>query len=168
MEKNYLTICDLNNTDTFIASSELVAEAKAKNAKQYANIAYTDYGGTFFDKVLISFIEKYHPNNIASENTAWNGKNAFIFGDILPQLIEDTNGYLLGFENIEEYFFEMEQKEYDDYINMLIDEGVINNAHYERDFVKQYLEENAHVETFGIDVSNELLVEAVNEWRLNK
>ena len=52
MEKNYLTICDLNNTDTFIASSKLVAEAKAKNAKQYANIAYTDYGELFSTKLL--------------------------------------------------------------------------------------------------------------------
>ena len=168
MKENYLTICDLNNTDTFIASSELVAEAKAKNAKQYVNIAYTDYGGTFFDKVLISFIEKYHPNNIASENTAWNGKNAFIFGDILPQLIEDTNDYLLNFETLEEYFCEMEQKEYDDYINMLIDEGVINNEYYERDFVIQYLEENANIYTTGVDVNFDNLVEAVNEWRLNK
>ena len=168
MKENYLTICDLNNTDTFRASSELVAEAKAKNAKQYVNIAYTDYGGTFFDKVLISFIEKYHPNNIVSENTCWNGKNAFIFGDILQQLIEDTNDYLLKFETLEEYFYEMEQKEYDDCINMLIDEGVINNEYYERDFARQYLEENAYISTIGVDVNFDDLVEAVKEWRLNK
>ena len=168
MKETYLTICDLNNTDTFIASSKLVAEAKAKNAKQYVNIAYTDYGGSFFDKVFISFIEKYHPNNIVSENTAWNGKNAFIFGDILPQLIEVTNDYLLGFETIEEYFYGMEQKEYDDYINMLIDDGVINNEYYEIDFAKQYLEENAHIYTTGVDVDVDDLVKAVNEWKLNQ
>ena len=168
MKENYLTICDLNNTDTFIASSELVAEAKAKNAKQYVNIAYSNYGGTFLDKVLISFIEKDHPNNIVSENSAWQGKNAFIFGDILPQLIEDTNNYLLKFETLEEYFCEMEQKEYDEYIDMLIDEGVINNLRYERDFVKQYLEENANISTTGVEVEDYDLVEAVKEWRLNK
>ena len=168
MEKNYLTICDLNNTDTFIASSELVAEAKAKNAKQYVNIAYSNYGGTFLDKVLISFIENDHPNNIVSENSAWNGKNAFIFGNILQQLIEDTNDYLLKFETLEEYFCEMEQKEYDEYINILIDEGVINNVRYERDFAKQYLEEHANISTIGVDVNVDDLVEAVNEWRLNK
>ena len=74
----------------------------------------------------------------------------------------------MGFETIEEYFYGMEQKEYDDYINMLIDDGVINNEYYEIDFAKQYLEENAHVYTAGVDVYDNDLVEAVNEWRLNK
>ena len=62
----------------------------------------------------------------------------------------------------------MEQKEYDDYINMLIDEGVINNEYYERDFARQYLEENAYISTIGVDVNFDDLVEAVKEWRLNK
>ena len=158
---NEIKVCNLADSSTFIASQELVNKAKEKNAKQYLNVCYSDYGGTFFDKVLISYFKKEHPNNIVVENAGWNGENAFIFGDILDEFLKETNNYLLGFEFIEDEFTEIQQNEYKLYADDLIKNEIFSEN--ERDLIYNYLEDNAHVDTFGIDVNDDALIEAINE-----
>lgn len=100
--------CDLNNRDTFFASDSLLKEAKNKHADTYVNFAYTTYGGSFVDNVYIQYFKEKYPENIISEITSYNGENAFVFGDIVECLIENTRNYVLGFEEIEDYYFEQE------------------------------------------------------------
>ena len=168
MKEKYLEICNLDDNGTYIASDEFVNELKAKNIGPCVNVVYSDYGGTFFDKVLISYMKKDYPNNIIVESSAWSGENAFIFGDILPQLIEDTNTYLLKFETIEEYFCEMEQKEYSVFIDELVGVGTVMDNQYERDLVVEYLEENANIEPSGVCVDEYELLELLKERRNEK
>lgn len=100
----------LENIHTSIASNSLVKELIEKVGENdlIINIAYTDYGGTFFDKIVIAYFNKFHPENIISEKTSWNGENAFIFGVLAKELNEETKKYPLGFEDIEDFYFEME------------------------------------------------------------
>jgi hypothetical protein len=148
--------CDLDNRATYVATNSLVDEARVKKSNEYINIAYTDYGGSFFDKVLISYFKKKYPKNIVFESTSWNGQNAFIFGGIVDKLIEETKEYILGFEDIENYYYNMEQKEYNKYIDGLIKDGLITES--ERDLAYEYLYESAQMETFGVDVDESRLI----------
>lgn len=49
---------NFDNKRTYCASESLVLEAKEKNSSFYLNFAYTDYGGTFLDKVVITYFKK--------------------------------------------------------------------------------------------------------------
>jgi hypothetical protein len=92
-----------------IATNDLLERWEKTGKKAPAiNVAYTDYGGNFFDKVVIEYFFKKYPDNIIWEHTMYNGKNAIIFGDIVSEFIEATESYPLGFEDIESLFFEME------------------------------------------------------------
>lgn len=64
----------------------------------------------FFDRVAIAYFKENHPDNIVYESTSWNGENAYIFGEIAKEFKEATDNYLLGFENIEDYYWEKEQE----------------------------------------------------------
>ena len=103
--------CNLSDRNTFYASDELLFDAKLKNSPVYVNFAYTDYGGSFFDKVCIEYFKKYHPENIMFEDTSWNGQNAFIFGRIALTFLDKTDNYLLGFEDIEDFYSSMEYEQ---------------------------------------------------------
>jgi hypothetical protein len=91
-------------------SEKLVELAKSKQSDIYINFAYTDYGGDFFDRIAIAYFKENHPDNIVYENTYFNGENAYIFGEIAKEFKEETDNYLLGFESIEEYYFEKERE----------------------------------------------------------
>lgn len=62
---NYLV--DFANKFTYVASKSLVQEAQEKHSDIYLNFAYTDYGGSFLDKVIISYFKEYYPGNIVHE-----------------------------------------------------------------------------------------------------
>lgn len=77
----------------------MVQEAK------YLNFCHTDYGGSFLNKVIISYFKEYYTGNIVFESTSWNGENAFLFGkpaEVLYYFMEDGN--LFGFDDLEEYY----------------------------------------------------------------
>jgi hypothetical protein len=103
---------NLNDRTTFCASGDLVDELKTKISEGdiILNFAYTDYGGDFFDKMIIRYFKENHPESIVLETTGWNGENAFIFGELAKQLSESMESYLLGFEDTESFFSEMENE----------------------------------------------------------
>lgn len=74
-------LVDFSKEYTYVASESLVQEAKEK----HSNI-YLDYGGSFLDKVIISYFKEYYQENIVHEKTSWNGENAFIFGEPAKEL----------------------------------------------------------------------------------
>lgn len=106
---------NLKDRRSYFASDELIEQlTKHPNYEENGiilNFAFTDYGGDFFDKIVIEHFEKEHPENIASENTYYFGKNAFIFGDVAKDFLEESENYILGFENIEDYYFNRQNEE---------------------------------------------------------
>lgn len=88
MEANNNYLVDFSKEYTYVASESLVQSAKGNNSDIYLNFAYTDYSGSFLDKVIISYFKEYYPENIVHEEASWNGENAFIFGDIAKELYD--------------------------------------------------------------------------------
>ena len=145
-------LVDFAKRSTYVASESLVQEAKNKHSDIYLNFAYTDYGGSFLDKVIISYFKEYYPENIVHERTSWNGENAFIFGEPAKELYDFIkNGYILGFDCLEQYYTEMEYnmitEEAQQYIN---DNGLGNELH---DIVWGWLIDNSRVEPNFVDYS---------------
>lgn len=54
-------LVDFASISTYVGSESLVQEAKSKHSDIYLNFAYTDYGGSFLDKVVISYFKKILP-----------------------------------------------------------------------------------------------------------
>lgn len=82
----------------------------------WVNFAYTDYGGTFFDKVCIEYFERNFPNNFVSEVVGWNGKNGVLFNtsedtNLVEDFREKTGNYLLGFADLEDFYSQMEYEQ---------------------------------------------------------
>jgi len=103
-EKHIFASQDLR--DTFLE------EIAGQNEKDpiFLNLAYTDYGGTFFDIVLIRFFEEKFPENIVVEITGYFGKNAIVFGDFMAEFREITENYPLGYDELEDFYYEVENE----------------------------------------------------------
>jgi hypothetical protein len=119
----------IKSADEGTGSSDLRERAQAKIDKGMTVIdfAYTDYGGSFFDKVAIAYFKKYHPKNILVENSGFNGQNAFVFGKVADEYLEAIKNYLLGFEDMEEFYYNMqnqaEEKDYKLFLKDLKSDG---------------------------------------------
>lgn len=145
-------LVDFASISTYVASKSLVQEAKDKHSDIYLNFAYTDYGGSFLDKVVISYFKKYYPENIVYERTSWNGENTFIFGEPAKELYNLMKvDNVLGFDDLEDYYTEMEYnmitEEAQQYIN---DNGISNDLF---DIVYEWIGENSHIEPNFLDYS---------------
>lgn len=102
------------------ASNELKQKAIEKSGVSnlfetsfWYNFAYTDYGGTFFDKVCIAYFRENCPDNFVSEKTGWRGENGILFNtpddtNLVEDFREATANYLLGYGNLEEFYYEMQ------------------------------------------------------------
>ena len=95
---------------------ETLLDSKSKN---YVNLAFTDYGGTYFDKVMIAYLEKNHKqsDDFFVESTCYFGKNCYVTGSLAKRIIRETETYLLGFEEVEDFFGEFEYLELYDTVN---------------------------------------------------
>lgn len=80
---------------------------KISEGEEVLSFSYTDYGGDFFDKVGIEYFIENYPDNIVWEHTCYSGKNGIIFGDVVKEFKERTENYLLGFDDIESFYYEM-------------------------------------------------------------
>lgn len=142
----------------FIASESLKNELKEKyNGCDIVNIAYTDYGGTFIGKCLIEYISEQFPDSIIKEDTSWNGENAFIFGEIAKELIEDDIFSFYDFEDFySEKYHEAEKIVFLDFVNS-------NENIKEKYGAFDYLIENYSgyfgIETTGLDFGENYLTE---------
>lgn len=149
-KNNYLV--DFSNKFTYVASESLVQEAQEKHSDIYLNFAYTDYGGSFLDKVIIYYFKEYYPENIVHERTSWRGENAFIFGEPARELYNLMEaGYILGFDYLEQYYTE---KEYDMIVGAAesyITDNQLSNDLY--DIVCDWLSENSRLEPNYMDYS---------------
>ena len=149
-KNNYLV--DFSNELTYVASEVLVQEAQKKHSDIYLNFAYTNYGGSFLDKVIISYFKEYYPENIVHERTSWDGENAFIFGEPAKELynlmkVDDV----LGFDDLEDYYEEMEYNMITEEAQQYIDDNGISNDLL--DIVCEWMMNNSHVEPNFVDYS---------------
>jgi len=103
---------NFNELHKSFGSDELKEELKSKIKENdfIVCFAYTDYGGDFFDRVAIAYFEENYPDNTISENTCYYGKNCFIFGEVAREFWQKQENYLLGFENMEDFYYTMESK----------------------------------------------------------
>lgn len=152
MRTNNNNLVDFLNKQTYVASESLVQKAKYKHSDIYLNFAYTDYGGSFLDKVIISYFKEYYPENIVHEITSWNGENAFIFGEPAKELYElIITGNILDFDYLGQYYTEMKYNIITDTAQQYIKDNGLDNELY--DIVCEWLIESSHIEPNFLDYS---------------
>jgi len=172
----------LEYVDDAFASDELKSELQEKlgissndlGDNVVISFAYTDYGGDFLDKVAIRYFQENYPENTLVENTSYNGENAYVFGEPAKEWIESTEDYPLGFENIEELYYEMQnESEYESFEYFLDDLQKYDGYVFDKDEVMSWLMENRggyySMTTQGLDFSSSNLTdELVNEGLVRK
>lgn len=152
MRTNNNNLVDFSSKQTYVASESLLQEAKDKHSDIYLNFAYTDYGGSFLDKVIISYSKEYYPGNIVHGKTSWNGENAFIFGEPAKELHDlIKTGYILGFDCLGQYCTEMEYNVITEEAQRYINDNGLGNELY--DIACEWLIENSHIEPNFLDYS---------------
>jgi len=155
------------------ASDELKNELQSKMKKDDVVIAfaYTDYGGDFFDKVLIEYFEENYPDNIVVENTGWSGQNAFVFGTPAEEFVEATENYPLGFEDTESYYYEKQYEEEQEGFERFIEDD-LRDYDFDTSEVMQELNEKFggywSVLTTGLDYSYSDMIDHLKEKGLIK
>ena len=156
----------LEYIDDAFASDELKDELKDKlgiktnslGDNVVISFAYTDYGGDFLDKVAIRYFEENYPENTIVENAGYNGQNAYVFGEPAQEWIDTTDDYPLGFENIEDLYYEMQNEaEYESY-EYFLDDLERDDYVFDKDEVINWLMENKggyySMTTQGLDFSS--------------
>jgi len=155
--------------DDVIASADLISEAESKMGedKMVLNFAYTDYGGDFFDKVAIKFFEENYPDNIVVENTMYSGQNAIVFGEPAREFAEASEKYLLGFDNIEDYYYEMQyEQEREDFERFLEDTEKYDNYKVKPEAINWLMENKSGYYSIlpsGLDYSSSDLQEELEK-----
>lgn len=145
-------LVDFASISTYVASESLVQEAKDKHSDIYLNFAYSNYGGSFLDKVIISYLKEYYPENIVHERTSWNGENAFIFGEPAKELYNLMKvDNVLGIDDLEDYYTEMEYNMITEEAQQYIEDNGLSNELY--DIVREWLVDNGSIEPNFVDYS---------------
>jgi hypothetical protein len=137
------------------------------------SFAYTDYGGDFLDKVAIRYFEENYPENTLVENAGYGGQNAYVFGEPAQEWIDSTDDYPLGFENIEDLYYEMQNEAEYESFDIFLDDLERDDYVFDRDEVMNWLMENKggyySMTTQGLDISySDLTDELVNEGLISK
>jgi hypothetical protein len=156
-------------TDAF-SSNELRQELKDKlgiktdkiGNNYVISFAFTDYGGDFLDKVAIEYFQENYPENTLVEPTSWNGQNAYVFGEPAKEWIEQTEDYALGFEDIEDFYYEKQSEQEQEDFNYFLDE-ISDEYEFDKEEALEWLNENRGgyygMTTQGLDFSYEDLIQ---------
>ncbi|MES2382435.1 MAG: hypothetical protein V4538_15415 [Bacteroidota bacterium] len=166
-------VTNLNERTQYFASDNLLSElqSKIKENDIIVNFAFTDYGGDFFDKVCCKYFAENNPDNFIKESTYYYGENGFLFGEVAREFLEVTENYLLGFNDIESFYCEMENEEREAGIKFFI-EGLDTDkyeisAEIPSDFY-EYVEDYCNVLTSGLDYSESDMIDKAIETGLIK
>lgn len=155
----------LPNTDLFFES----IQERLPKGSEVLFVHYSDYGGTFLGKMLVTYFEKEYPENIISDNLSYNGKEAVIFGDVVEELREwDKKGYMAGFDGLEDFILAYEDKMVAEECDRIINEKFSDRSEDERSGIymalDEYFHETARFETFGLDYSESDLENYIKEY----
>lgn len=135
------------------ATDELLMKILKKDVStdKYIAISYTDYGGTYLEKIFIQYLKETHPNNIIVENTVYFGENAIVFGYIVDDIIEASKDYPLGYEDFEDYYYGKEISDLEKAAIQFIKEN--NIPEDQEEIIYDYFRDVATMQTFGVDYS---------------
>lgn len=123
------TVCDISSRD-FYASDELRDELRERldelpeADRVFVAFAYTDYGGDWLDVVATKYFEEEYGDITLVEKTVYFGKNCLVIGPIAREWIEETDSYLLGFRDFEEYFSNVEYEQFGKDMESFLDDLV--------------------------------------------
>lgn len=136
------------------ATDELLTEILKKDVStdKYITISYTDYGGTYLEKVFIQYLKENHPDNILIEKTIYSGENAIVFGYIVDDIIEASEYYPLGYEDFEDYYYDKESSDFEKAAIQFIRENDIQGD--QEEIIYDYFRNAATMQTFGVDYSD--------------
>jgi len=169
----------LNPNSGFYASPALEREAIERSTEKnciesgnYLNFAYTDYGGEFLDIVFIDYFSKHYPENIVVEDTCYFGRNAIVFNteknpNLIDRYINETEGYLLGFEGVEDFHTKKEYEAFLEFVEFFIEDELTGEYSFDETKVKNWLHEEKYgcfgITTQGIDYNaSELIKDLIN------
>jgi hypothetical protein len=147
----------VTDLDEVVSSSDLKEEleSKMKKGDEIVAFSYTNYGGTFFDKVAIEYFKENHPKNIVFEQAAYNGQNAIVFGEVAKDFLEETKDYPLGYEDMESFYYEMQNKQEEKDFKLFLSD--IKNKYTVKKGALDWLLENKSgyysIQTDGLDFS---------------
>jgi len=159
-----LTIEEVSN-GAGAASRELrqkVVELLGKKSQnKVLNLAYTDYGGTILDKVLIKYYKTHYPKRTWAEDAPFFGENAFVY--ITPREEAELKKYPFPDEEARAIFEEIDMEYFLEAIEDVIDELYeINRTtmityEFDEEEVKEWLMENKFgyypIYPWGIDIN---------------
>lgn len=100
-------------------ASEELRDEVPNGEEVYVSFAYTDYGGDFIDEVVIEYFKKNYKDNIAYESTCYSGQNGIIWGVPAKEFLEAYANYPLGFEDLEEFYSNLEYEKKTDHIEYM-------------------------------------------------
>lgn len=142
-----------NKTDCY-ATEYLLEKVSSKYPlfDKYITISYTNYGGTYLEKIFIQYLKETHPNNILIENTIYSGENAIVFGYIVEDIIEASKDYPLGYEDFEDYYYGKEISDLGKAAIQFIKEN--NIPEDQEEIIYDYFRDVATMQTFGVDYSD--------------
>jgi len=162
----------VTDLDEVVASSDLKEELKSKmkEGDEIVAFGYTDYGGSFGDKVAIEYFKENHPKNIVFENSAYNGQNGIVFGEVAKDFLEQTEDYPLGYEDMESFYYEMqnaqEEKDFEYFLSDIKDKYTVK-----KDAIDWLLENKSgyySIQPDGLDFSYSELENELEEEGLIK
>jgi hypothetical protein len=162
----------VTDLDEVVAYSDLKDELKSKmkEGDEIVAFGYTDYGGSFGDKVAIEYFKENHPKNIVFENSAYNGQNGIVFGEVAKDFLEQTEDYPLGYEDMESFYYEMqnaqEEKDFEYFLSDIKDKYTVK-----KDAIDWLLENKSgyySIQPDGLDFSYSELENELEEEGLIK
>jgi hypothetical protein len=119
-----------------------------KTGKYVWTLGYSDYGGDIIQQAFILYLKskKEYRHLLHNVWVGYNGSTERIVNQkLIHKVIESSRDYFLGFEGIEEFFYNLEyeakQKEIEYVLNLIREEGyVIPSLAKDRDDVKSISE----------------------------
>jgi hypothetical protein len=150
----------------------LDSDANSVGDNVVISFAYTDYGGDFLDKVAIEYFKENYPENTLFEYAGYGGENAFVFGEPAQEWINSTEDYPLGFEGIEEFYYQMQNDAEYEGFEYFVDD-LARDYTFDKEEVMSWLMENKggyySVNTSGVDFSyGDLTDELLQEGLIKK
>ena len=152
---------------------KLLTDDGIKDDDILINFAYTDYGGDFFDRVAIEFFsDKKYSNCFHSHNTVYYGKNGILWGNIARDFLEASERHPLGYENIEDFYFQKEREAQEKQAHEFLNDYKDDNGEELNEKQKNYalgticeeLQNHSILSSGTIDICEDTLIKTLQEF----
>jgi hypothetical protein len=132
-----------------------------------AAFAYTDYGGDAFDVLCCKYFEENYPEYFAWESTIYSGRNGILVSppdrDLVGEFEEAVEEYVLGFEDMESAYTELEVEALCEAVAYFIDSNTDEDGEqlydHREEEIWDWMWDNGRLDTQGWDYSEHSLIE---------